>query len=354
MRCGKHKDDPKEWMIGSMAITETDSYKYLGDTLTSDGKNAKNLTDRKNKMITSIVTIHTIAANEILNKIETSILIDLHEKINIPGLLANSEAWNLSKGEKDELEKIEIQTLRDLFDLPIHTPTPAIIYSVGTLFTSIRLDQKQLIYLHKLLKRPPAHWTHMTLKTLTDKNIGWGKSIRDTLSRYKLPLDLQTIKDTSHIEWKRRVTTEIEKENLERLKRECYKTVNETNVVKTKTKSIINHISKQEYKRGPNKELLSCTKQEAKTILIARYRMLECGTNFKGTIKELCNNCNVLDDETHRLNYCEKYKTVNYYESDLKVDFNDIYSADIHTLRVLLPKIEKVWNTKNANGSMNS
>ena len=56
----------------------------------------------------------------------------------------------------------------------------------------------------------------------------------------------------------------------------------------------------------------------------------------------------------HRLNYCEKYRTINYYESDLKVDFNDIYSADIHILRVLLSKIEKVWNTKNANGSMNS
>ena len=81
--------------------------------------------------------------------------------------------------------------------------------------------------------------------------------------------------------------------------------------------------------------------------------MLECGTNFKGTIKEMCSDCNVQDDEMHRLNYCKKFRSNNYYESDVKVDFDDIYSTDLQTLRTLLPKIGKVWNTKNANGSMN-
>ena len=61
MRLGKHNEEQTEWKIGNMAITESDSYKYLGDIVTSDGKNSKNLTDRKNKMKTSIVTIHTIA-----------------------------------------------------------------------------------------------------------------------------------------------------------------------------------------------------------------------------------------------------------------------------------------------------
>ena len=354
MRFGKHNEDPKEWKIGKMAITETDSYKYLGDTLTSDGKNAKNLSERKSKMKISTSTIHSIAANEILNQIETSILLDLHEKINIPGLLVNSEAWSLSKGEKDELEKIETQTLRDLFDLPVHTPTPAILYSLGTLYTSLRLDMKQLIYLHKLLNRHPTHWTHKTLTTLTDKKIGWSKSISDTLVRHKLPSDFQAIKNTRHIDWKRNVTKAIEKENLERLKRDCHKTENGTQVAKTKTKSIINDIFKHEYKREPNKELLNRTKHDAKTIIIARYGMLECGTNFKGTMRESCSICNVLDDESHRLNFCKKYRTINFYECDEKVDFNEIYSTDQLILRKLLPKIEKVWNTRNANGSMNT
>ena len=353
LQIGKHKETPIEWKIGSMPIEKSDSYKYLGDVLTSDGKNTKNIADRKSKMKSSIITINTIAANEIINKIETTILLDLHEKINIPSLLANSEAWCLSKGERDELEKIETQTLKELFDLPIHTPTTAIIYTLGTLFTSLRLDQKQLMYLHKLLNRHHTHWTHKTFQTLKNKDIGWSKNIRNTLNKYNLPTDFQVIKATSHNEWKRKVTAEIEKDNIERLKNECYKVEKGNKIEKTKTKSIIKHITKQEYTRGPPQELQYCNKHETKTIIIARYRMLECGSNFKGTIREICDTCQLVDDETHRLNYCKAFKDVNFYESDIKIDFDDIYSTDIDILRELLPKIEKVWNTRNANGSMN-
>ena len=212
---------------------------------------------------------------------------------------------------------------------------------------------KQLMYLHKILNRHQTHWTQRTFETLLNKNIGWSKSIKDTLDKYNLPTDFQTIKKIRHNEWKRKVTSELEKENTKRLRKDCHKIENGVNKEKTKTKSIINHISKQDYKRGPSKELLNCTRQEAKTIMISRYRMLECGSNFKGTISEICKKCGVLDDETHRLNYCEIHRTINYYEKDVKVDFNEIYSTDIQTLRELLPKIERVWNTRNAYGSMN-
>ena len=65
-----------------------------------------------------------------------NVLIELHETVNIPGLLANAESWSLNRSEKTELERTEIQALKFLFDLPAHTPTPAIIFSVGTLFTT--------------------------------------------------------------------------------------------------------------------------------------------------------------------------------------------------------------------------
>ena len=37
------------------------------------------------KLMTSTVTINTIATSEILNRIESAVLLGLHEKINIPG-----------------------------------------------------------------------------------------------------------------------------------------------------------------------------------------------------------------------------------------------------------------------------
>ena len=39
MRIGKHREtENKEWKLGDLSIDESDHYKYLGDTITSDEK----------------------------------------------------------------------------------------------------------------------------------------------------------------------------------------------------------------------------------------------------------------------------------------------------------------------------
>ena len=76
--------------------------------------------------------------------------------------------------------------------------------------------------------------------------------------------------------------------------------------------------------------------------------MLECGKNRKGTIPELCPLCNVLDDESHRLNECSKWANPNRE----KVDFCGVYNDDIHTVNAVVNVIEKVWETRFANGKM--
>ena len=75
MRIGKHQDNIAEWKVGDMAIKETDRYKYLGDVITNNGKNSENLSERKTKVQSTTITINTIASNEILNKIETTVLL---------------------------------------------------------------------------------------------------------------------------------------------------------------------------------------------------------------------------------------------------------------------------------------
>ena len=352
MRVGKHQGEKKEWDLGEMKIDETTKYKYLGDTITHDGKNTENLKSRKVKLQATTIHINTIATSEILNKIETSVLLELHEKISIPILLSNSESWCLNKGDQSELETIEIQTLKSLFDLPVHTPTAAVIYSFGTLYTKIRVDQKQIMYLHKVLNRNDNHWTKKTLVILNNMKIGWSENIRKILESYELPTDYGTIKNISRNEWKRTVTTAIEKMNKERLKSDCHKQENGVTKVKTKTATVLERITNQEYTRKPQAELLQTTKHENKTLIISRYGMLECGRNYGGTIKKICEKCNVIDDENHRLNNCIKWRKTNLYDESDKIDFNLIYSNNIDELRSIILKIEKIWNTGNAHGTM--
>ena len=87
---------------------------------------------------------------------------------------------------------------------------------------------------------------------------------------------------------------------------------------------------------------------------MARYGMLQCGKNFKGTEDAMCKTCNEVDDENHRLNYCIQWEATNLRNSDMTIDFKNVYSNDINTLRVILPYIQKVWNVKNANGTMHT
>ena len=101
MRVGQHKKTKKTWKIGDMEISETSNFKYLGDIITSHGKNSKNIESGKNKINESTISIKSLAASETLNRIETSILRSMHNTVNIPALLTNSESWNLTKSERD-------------------------------------------------------------------------------------------------------------------------------------------------------------------------------------------------------------------------------------------------------------
>ena len=72
---------------------------------------------------------------------------------------------------------------------------------------------------------------------------------------------------------------------------------------------------------------------------------------MKGTIPILCPECNTLDDESHRLNYCTKWADLNNVGRD-KTNFNDIYSEDEEALNTVLNGIENLWELKFANGRM--
>ena len=167
MRVGYRKNKPAgyEWKVKGLTIQEATKCKYLGDIVTSDGKFKENIAARKITAQATSIIINSIAASEVLNRIETRVLLDLHEKKTITSLINNSESWSLNKGDEKELENIEIQIMKNLFDLPIHIPTVSIVLSFGLLFTKQRIDQRILLYLHKILTRKDD-WQRIALLPL--------------------------------------------------------------------------------------------------------------------------------------------------------------------------------------------
>ena len=80
--------------------------------------------------------------------------------------------------------------------------------------------------------------------------------------------------------------------------------------------------------------------------------MLECGKNFKGTLPEICQNCLVADSEDHRMNICPKWKDTNYFESETKINFSNVFSNDSSILPRVIERIQKVWELSLGNGLM--
>ena len=145
----------------------------------------------------------------------------------------------------------------------------------------------------------------------------------------------------------------IEKRNKSRLLEECHSNSNGATTEKTKTAHIIENIRNQNYRREPLKILLHLTKHESKTLLIARFGMLQCGLNYKGTMNPICASCNSTDDEEHRLNVCPIYSHLNFCNDDDKIPFSNIFSENVDTVKLIIGRIRIVWNVRTGHGTIN-
>ena len=348
LEIGRHREVKETWKLGGEDIKSSDTYKYLGDIISRNGTNKQNVEDRTKKVKNSTREIMSCGNADIMKDIELNVCLKLHEIVSIPMLLNNCESWNLTQSDKKEYEKIEIWALKRILGLPRTTPTAAVRFITGTLFTEIRIDEKQMLYLHKVLNRTEDHWTHHILMTLDDYCIGWSRQIRQKLSEYGLETNWDVLKRKTDNEWKSTVKTAIEKRNRERLLDEC-KTFRHGCVhEKTKTKSIIKEIERSDYCRTRLTTILSMTRLKARAIVMARYGMLDCSSNFGNKYgTKQCKECRVIDDEAHRMNNCKTWRIVNRYESVIKIDFNAVFSNDKTELESIADEILSIWDLKN-------
>ena len=286
--------------------------------------------------------------------VEANVILILYEKSILPSLINNCESWTLTTSEEEQVDKIGINALKRLFSLPTTTPNPAIIYSLGQLYVTQEIDKKRFMFLHKVLTRNESHWTNKMMLHLKNRNLGWARNIQHKLTEYKIETDWTKIKTITKKEWKKSVNEAVERVNMEKLLRNCISSEPHGEKIKTKTKHIHQQLTSTTSikERRPSKGLLNGTKQRAKTIVLSRYHMLECGTNFKGTMSQTCRICKTTDNENHRLNECSIFNELNHANSLTQCNFGDIYNDDNNILNPILSRIDKVWEFRYANGRM--
>ena len=349
MEIGSHKEERNKWQLGEDEIEKCEVYKYLGEMIRRDGKNDDNLEARLGKVKQSVRAIITCCKSDIMKPIGTKIMFQLHEAETLPALLYNAETWTLSAAEKKSLDQMEIYAWKQMLGLPKTTPNAAVIHTTGSLYTSIRVEMKQLIFLHKVLTREEGNWTKTTLYALRDHNTGWAKQADETLQQWVIETNWTKISQKSKNEWKAEVKLAAEKRNTEKLKDECLSKSRGETRHKTKTKHLIDILDDPNYKRAP--DTLIQENQSivfARALIMGRFGMLKCANNFShGSGGKLCKECAVIDDEDHRINYCKKWETVNLYNAQDKIAFDDIYSKELDKCEAVINKILSVWDLDN-------
>ena len=356
MTIGCTGNKKKQWKLGEEEIGACQEYKYLGDIISQDGKNTTNLKERKNKVNVAVRSIVTCCNNGVMKKMATKVAKYLYETEIVTALLYNSETWNLSNVEKKFLDQIEVQAWKKLIGLPNTTPTAGIIHTMGSLFPSVRVEQKQLIFLQKVLQRNDEHWTKATLIAMKEKNVGWAKQINSILERWELETEWENIKNKRKNEWTRLVKAAAEKTNVSRLKEECETKNRHETKTKTKVAYLKELLNSPNYVRTLDPFIMrNQSIIHARALIMGRLGMLQCAKNFAihhGT--KQCKDCGVLDDESHRMNFCIKYRSVNHCDKAEKIEFHDIYSDDDDKIMNVVKAIICVWDLANNKNEMRS
>ena len=348
MEIGNHRELKTSWNLGEKIIENCSTYKYLGEVISRNGKNTENLKERIRKFKGTVIENMTCARNDVMKRIQSSVMLKFHEAVALPTLLYGCETWNLNVSEMKQLERVELWALKKVFGLPPTTPNGAVRYSTGTMFMEVRIHYKQIMYLHHLLQRENGYWAKGSLSTLKNKDIGWTKNIEKTLTLWELNTDWNKIATTPVNEWKIGVKRAAEKRNKTLLLDECQTRVRGETKGKTKTKTILDKLESVDYKRTPIRALCHLNCIEARALIMGRYGMLDCRANFSnGYGSKICDQCLIHDDEKHRMNECVKYRDVNWYDDHQKVSFDEIYSDEIDCVMPVVNSILTLWDLRN-------
>ena len=345
MEIGTHKERRNSWKLGEKTIGNCETYRYLGEEISRDGKSKRNLSERFKKVKGTVRAIMTSAKTGVMKKVETKVLLKLHDSVTLSSFLYNAETWVLNGEERKEADKTILWAWKQMLGLPTTTPTPAIVFVTGSLYATVQIELKQLLYLHRLLQKGEGHWAYESLKILKKYEIGWAKKIDEVLHTWNMEEDWDKIAKKSKGEWKIEVEKAAEKINKERLKNDCYTKERGNCRPKTKTKTILQTLDDPDYKRKPLEIMNYGSVLVTRAVIMGRYGMLNCNANFSsGYGNKNCSTCGVPDDESHRINYCIKYKEANLYESDEKIDYSMIHSDNLESMMKVVQIILKLWD----------
>ena len=329
----ENKFCPKLYIHGSeMQSVQNDT--YLGDIISSDGRNKLNIDSRVKKGMGKIVEIMCILKTISLGKHYFKIGLLLRESIFLSSLLFNAEVWyGITKNEINQLESIDRNLIRRICQLPSSAPIAALHLETGCMRIGTIIKARRINYLHYLIKIPKKEMLSKFFIRQWEDNKGadWCRQVKKDLSDFELPVEIEQIEKKTELSWKtlvKKKAREFEHRELQEISK-SQKKLNQLKYEKLKL---------QDY-------MIKLGASQALTLLRYRTHMSHYSSNFKGSQGLLlCPLCKSHDDIQDLVFDCPAV------QKELKPEYKyeDIFKDEVSTELVnLLVRIENLRSMKN-------
>ena len=251
---------------------------YLGDVVSFDGSNLKNVRCRVGKGLGIISQIMNMLEAVSFGKYFFQIAMTLRETMFLNGVLTNAEIWyNLKKSEIEEFEELDRCLLRKIFGTQISCPKEALHLESGTISVGTLIKSRRIKYLHYLVKENQASMLSQVFHAQLNHEVknDWTEQIRTDLHDFGIPFDLDYIKSKSDYSFK----------NLVKVKAREYE-LHKCNSMKGSKLENTFHAKLEMQSYLVRKDI---SVEDAKLVFAYRTRMASFSENFRGP--KMCSLC---------------------------------------------------------------
>ena len=324
--------------LGYYKIEGVEEEKYLGDIISSDGSNMKNVVTRKGKSNGILKQIGSILEEVCYGQFHFEVAVILRDSLFLNSILTNSEAWyNVKPEEIEILEKCDENLLRNIFEAPCTTPKCMLYLESGCKPIRFAIMSRRLMYLHYILNEDDHSLVSRFFQAQNSEPYqdDWSSQVSEDLNLLEIYLSFEQIKKSSRDQFKKLVDDAINNSAFKFL------------LEKQKKSSKVLHIKYQNLTMQNYLKSKEVNKYQAKFIFSLRSRMLDVGVNYpnksNSKICPVCKDSNSLDSQQHILvcqQLCENEVVGNsppVYQ-DL---FKENVSKQLHTSRIIELKFRR-------------
>ena len=335
-------EEIKDIMEGDKEMENREEEKYLGDIISCDGRNIKNVKARVAKGKGIVSRIISILDGIPFGKYYYEVGVILRNSLLISSMLFNTEAWyNITQAELELLESVDILFLRRLLNAPRATPKEMLYLELGCVPLREIIIKRRIMFLRYILNEKEEsmikRFFQTQLKNPTKKD--WVKTVEEDLKNLKIELNFDEIKKMSKASMKRLLNEAIDRKALQRL-----------NIMKGNHSKVmkINHtkLKMQNYLRANNSKI---SQNESQIIFKLRSRTTKVKMNYKKMFDNLeCNLCREEKESQNHILDCRKIREMkgNDENNEKEIDYKNILGENVKKQRAIAKCFEENMRIK--------